>query len=99
MLNAEPDPPHIELGQTMNASRRKGNTIVRTDGSGQSVFAKQSIKDRAHADTFRRKQTMTSQQITRMEIRNGERIAVNSIAGSEVSLEIGCPQVIGVSRM
>jgi len=97
MLDAQAEPPDVELGETVNAAGGEGNAVVGADGAGQAVFAEQSLKYRAGALPLGGKQTMTSQKAAGVEIGDGQRVAVDPIAGSEVALEVGGPKVVGLS--
>ena len=48
VLNTQAEPPHIELGEPVNAGRGKGNPVVRADRPRQPVLAKEALEDRAH---------------------------------------------------
>src|SRR6266849_11062596 len=46
MLNAEPQPPDIELRQAVNPGRRERDTIVGANRVRQAVLAEQPVEDR-----------------------------------------------------
>jgi len=57
VLNAQAQPPDVELGEPgepMNAGGAEGDAIAGADGARQSVFAKQAVEDGAHPVAFGR---------------------------------------------
>src|SRR5882762_1934692 len=58
VLNAETHPPHIQLGESVNAGGCERDAIVGADRSRQAMRAKKAIKDRAHALAFGRAEPM-----------------------------------------
>src|SRR5215813_5967306 len=49
VLNAEPQPPDVELREAVEAGGGEGRAIVGANGARQAVFAKESVEDWAHA--------------------------------------------------
>src|SRR6266851_3087332 len=96
MLNAELQPPDIELRQAVNPRRRERDAIVRANGVRQAVLAEQPVEDRAHAKSPGREQAVTCEEVSRVLVGHGERIAVHAIAGAKVALEVRGPEIIGV---
>src|SRR5206468_5439602 len=96
MLNAEPEPPDIELRQAMNPRRRERDAIVGADRVRQTLLAEQAGDDRSHAESLGREQTVTCEQVARVLVGHRERVAVHAIAGAEVALEVRGPEIVGM---
>ena len=96
MLNAEPQPPDIELRQAVNPGRREGDAIVRANRVRQTVLAEQMVEDRAHAESLGRQQAVAREEVSRVLVGHGERVTVHAIAGPKVALEVRGPEIIGV---
>jgi hypothetical protein len=88
VLNAQPDPPHVELRQPVNAAGGKRHAVVRANGARQPVLAEEAVEDRADALALGREQAVTAEQVARVLVGDRERIAIEAIAGAEVALEI-----------
>ena len=99
MLNAEPQPPDIELRQAVNPRRRERDAIVGANRVRQTVLAEQPVEDRAHAESLGRAQAVTREQVARVLVGHGERVAVHAIAGAKVALEVRGPEIIGVGGL
>ena len=95
VLDAEPEPPHIEGRQTMNRHRGEGHAVVGADRAGQSVLPKQPVEDGPDALPSGGQQAVTGQQIPRVLVGDGQRIAIDPIAGPELAFEVGGPEVVG----
>jgi hypothetical protein len=98
VLNAEAQPPHVELRQAVNAGGGEGHPVVGTNRTRQPVLAKQPVEDGADADALRAEQAMTGQQIASVLVGDRQRVTVDPIAGAEVALEVGCPEIVGLRR-
>ena len=91
----EPEPPDAELGEAAEGAGGKGLPIVGANPLGESVGAEEAPKDllgRLEQRTF---EPVAGQQIARVGILDGERIAVAAIAELELSLEVDRPDGIG----
>jgi len=49
VLNAEPQPPDVELRESMDAGGGEGHAVVGANGPRQAVLAKEAIEDGTHA--------------------------------------------------
>lgn len=96
VLNAQAEPPHVELGEPVNPGRGKGHAIVRADRPGQPVLAKEPLEDRTHPVTLHREQAVARQEIPGVLVGDRQGVAVEAIAGAEVALEVGGPQIVGL---
>src|SRR5437773_7562025 len=85
VLNAQAQPPDVELGEAVNPGRGEGHPIVGANRAGQPVLAKQSVEDGAHALPLGGEQAVARQQIASVLIGNRQRIAVEAIARAEVA--------------
>ena len=94
MLDAEPHPPRIELAEAMDAGRRKRRTVVAAHRQRHSHLAKEPFKRRfctLGSDVW---QAVNAEQVATVQISNGQRIAVNAVACSELTLEVRRPEVV-----
>jgi len=98
VLNAEADPPHVELRKAVDAGGGERHPVVGANGAGQPVLAKEAIEDGADAPPFSREQAVTAEQVARVLVRDRQRIAIDAIAGPEVALEIRGPEIIRLVR-
>ena len=49
VLQAQPDPPHVELGEAVDARGGEGDAVVGANSARQPVLAKEAIEDGADA--------------------------------------------------
>ena len=98
MLNAEPQPPDIELREAVNPGRRERYAIVGANRVRQAVFAEQPVEHRPHAEPLGREQAVTREQVARVLVGHRERVTVHAVAGAKVALEVRGPEIIGVRR-
>jgi len=59
VLNAQAQPPDVELREAVNARGGEGHAVVGADGAGQGTLAEQPVEDRAHAVALRGEQAVT----------------------------------------
>jgi hypothetical protein len=52
VLKAQTEPPHVELGEAVDAGRGEGHAVVGADGAGQAILTEQAVEDGAHAWPF-----------------------------------------------
>jgi hypothetical protein len=95
VLSAQAHPPHIELREAVNPGRGEGHPIVRANRARQPVFAKQPIEDRTHTLALGGEQAVARQEIARVLVGDRQRVAVDPVAGPEVPLEVGRPEIVG----
>jgi hypothetical protein len=98
VLNPQTQPPHVELRQAVDPGGGKGDAVVGADGAGQAVLAEQAVEDGAHPVALRGEQGVTRQEVTGVLVGDGERVAIDAVAGPEVPLEVGGPEVVGLRR-
>ena len=96
VLNAEAHPPHIELGEPVNAGGGEGDAIVGPDRPRETVLTEQPVEDRPHAQALGGQQALARHQEARVLIGDGERLAVEAVLRSEVPFEVRGPEVVGV---
>src|ERR1700730_7727902 len=93
--DAEPEPPHRELGEVeQGIGTGKRHAVVGADGPREATIADQALKG-CHCRLFAgRIECLTQQQKARSMIGDGQRIAVAAIAELELTLEVGAPQIV-----
>ena len=94
VLNAEAQPPHVELREAVDTGRGERHAVVGANGARQPVLAKEAIEDGADALALGREQAVTAEQVARVLVCDRQRIAIDAIAGPEVALEVCGPEVI-----
>lgn len=91
----EADPPRRELRETREGRGGKRHAVVRADAGGQAIFLKQSRKDGLRLGDGGGAQGLAAQEIPTEAIGHGERIAVAAVAGPELPLVVGTPDIVG----
>ena len=97
--DAKPYPPTGKMRYTTYTVRSKRHTIVRPDPTGQSIFSEQPLK--RFLDRLQRgpRERMAVQKVSTLVIHNGQWIAPLPVAGEELPLKVGAPEIVGfVSR-
>src|SRR4030095_9097682 len=94
VLNAEADPPDVELREAVDARGGERHPIVGPNGARQSVLAKETIEDGADPLALGGEQAVAAEEVARVLVRDRQRIAIDTIAGPEVSLEVRRPEVV-----
>jgi len=94
MLNAEADPPDVQLGQAVNPSCRERYAVVCPDRAREPMLTEQPIEDRAYSVALRRQEPMAGQQVARVLVRNRQRVAVDPVAGSKMPFEVRRPEIV-----
>ena len=82
----------------MNPERAERGPVVALDRGRQPDLAKEPLEDRLRLGRAYRAERGAAQQVARVLIRNGQRITVLPVAGPELPLEVGRPQIIGGLR-
>ena len=79
----------------MNGLGREGDAIVGPDRARQTVLAESSLEDGPGCHCLSREEPVTGEQKSRVLVGDGERVAVSPIAGLELALEVGGPEIVG----
>src|SRR6266446_1749486 len=66
VLNAQPDPPHVELREAVDAAGGERHAVVGANGPRQPVLAKEAIEGGSDALALGREQTLTAEQVARV---------------------------------
>src|SRR5207237_9201684 len=98
VLNAQAQPPDVELRQPVNAVRGEGDPVVGANRARQPILAKQAIEDRAHPVSFRREQAVAREEIAGVLVGDRQRITVDPVARAEVPFEVRRPEIVGLRR-
>src|SRR5262249_8353497 len=76
-LDAEPEPPHGELGKIkQRIGRSEGHTVVGSDGFGQAELFEDAFESREGKAFLGGGKRFASEEIAAGEIRDGQRIAI-----------------------
>src|SRR6266487_2069173 len=96
--DTEPDPTNGQLREPLHRVRRERCSVVGDDGPRQSVLSEHALIDRPYRFKRSRQKPVTGEQVTTELVCDGQRIAVASIASSEVTFEVGAPLVVRPGR-
>src|SRR3972149_4298920 len=94
MLDAEPHPPDVELGEAMDATGGEGDPVVGPHRARQPELAEGALEHRPGPPALDARQAATGQEIAGVLIANGEGIAPHAVAGRELSLQVGGPAIV-----
>ena len=86
MLDAEPHPPHVELGETVDATRGEGDPVLRPHRARQAELPRGALEDGPGPVAFDVRPPLTGQQVPGVLIADGEREAPHAIARRELAL-------------
>jgi hypothetical protein len=98
VLNAEAKPPDVELREAVNAVGGEGDTVVGSDGAGQTEFPEQTLEDREDPESSGGEKAVASQQAAAVEVRDRQRITVEAVPGAEMTFEVSSPEIVGMRR-
>ncbi len=96
MLDPEAHRPDIDLPQAVQAARGERDAVVRADGPRQAIVTKEPFEAGPGLPAFGRRQRVAAQEHPRMQIGDGQGIAVETIAGAELAFEVRGPDIVGV---
>src|SRR5262249_28886559 len=96
-LDAEPEPPHGELGKIkQRIGRSEGHTVVGSDGFGQAELFEDAFESREGKPFLGGGSRSESKEMAAGEIRAGKRIEIPPICEHELALIVGAPQLVGL---
>ena len=98
MVNAEAHPPDIELGEAVDAAGGKRDASVGPEGPGQAVGPEGPHENPPRAHAMGGGQAVAGQQVPGVLVGQGQRVAVDPVAGRELALEVGGPEIIRLVR-
>src|SRR5918992_1843394 len=98
MLNPEPEPPDVELGQSVEACISERHAVVGPDRQREPELAERLLEDRPDPDAFGREQRLHPEQIARVLIGDGQREAVDAVPRAKLALEVSGPEIIWRAR-
>lgn len=88
------DPPDGEPGEPAEGDAGEGRAVVRADDPGQAVFLEEPGKMMLGGFMAGAEQCPTVEQIPAEAVGDRQRIAVQAVAGLELSLEVGGPDLV-----
>jgi len=93
--DAEPEPPHRELGEIeQRIGRSEGHAVISADGFGQAELLEDAFEGREGEGFLGGGERLTSEEITACEVGDGQGIAVTPIGEHELALVVGTPQLV-----
>src|SRR5262245_20277208 len=93
-LNAEANPPDRQVRQPRQTGRSKWPAVVAANPVGQPILGKRAREAVAHRRAVFRRQRVTPQRVATEPVAQGQRIAIDGIAGPELPFEVGRPHVV-----
>jgi len=94
-VDAEADPPNGKPRQAAQSGGGEGNAVVGADDAGQTVLLEQVAEHGLAADMLRGTEALAGEQVTAEPVDDGEGVAIEAVAGLELTLEVGGPDVVG----
>src|SRR3990172_478429 len=95
MLDAEPHPPDVELGEAMDATGGEGDPVVGPHRARRAEFREGPLERSPGPPALDVRQPPAGEQIAGMLIPDREGVAPHAVAGRERSLEVGGPEIVG----
>jgi hypothetical protein len=95
VLNPEAHPPDVELREAVDAGGSEGHAVVGADGEWESEGAEGVLHSAPHSKSLRTEQALAGEQVTRVLVGKGQRVAVAAVTGAKMTLEVGGPEIIG----
>lgn len=89
------NPPGGEGGEPGEGVGGKGNAIIGAYPVGQAIFFEQAVEDGFCAENSRGMKALAADDVAADVIGDGEREAIDTVAGFELALEISAPEVVG----
>ena len=99
--DAERDPPDTQLREATEGRRGQGRAVIGANRLRAALLADQALEDGLGLHRLRGESGCAAQQIARVGVRDGERIAIHAVSCAELPFEIGCPHRVrrtGVER-
>jgi len=93
--NPELQPPDAELRESAQSVRGEGRAVVGADALGQPVGTEQATQNGLGRLQERAVESVAREEIARVGILDGQRIAVRAIAEFELAFEVDRPDDIG----
>src|SRR5688572_2900991 len=94
VLDSELDPRHAQPREPAQRRRSERRTVIRADRHGQAMLREQLGEDRGRSDLGRRGQRVARHQVSRVRIRNGERVAQLPISQAEFAFKVRGPNLV-----
>src|SRR6267142_3959266 len=91
--DAEPQPPHRELGEAEEGTRTgEGDAVVGADRTRQAKVLKSPLKHGEGVNLLGGRQGIATDEVARGKVGDGERIAVAPIGQHELALVVRTPE-------
>jgi hypothetical protein len=96
-LDAEPEPPHGELGEVeQGIGTGEGNAVIGADGLGHPELLENGFEHGESVGLFGGGERLAGEDVAAGEVRDRERVAVAAIGEHELALVVGARQIIGL---
>ena len=94
--DAQTQPPDGEPAQAKKSvGRGERHSVIGPNRCGQSEVLECARKNRKRAGFLDRFQALAGEQIARVVVGDGERVAIAFVAEAELPLEVGTPEFVG----
>ncbi len=95
--DAEAEPPDGQLGQVEQGIRTgERHPVIGADGAWQATLGEETLEGGDGGLLARGVEGFAEQQVAGGVIGDGERVAVTAVAETELTFEVGAPEVVGV---
>jgi hypothetical protein len=98
VLDPQPHPPDVELREAVDAAGREGHAVVCANGPRQPELAEGVFEDGSRSPALDVGEPPTREQVAGVLVADGEGIAPDRVLGSELTFEVGRPEVVGRGR-
>ena len=99
VLNAEAQPPHVEIGHPVNGLGGERHAVVGADRERESILAKRPLKVGFRGDGLGGERAPAREQIACMQVRDRETVAVLAIARAELPFEVRGQRTVSALRL
>lgn len=97
-VNPQTDPPDGESRETTQRGGRKGHPVVGPNNPRKTVLLEKPPEDRVRQADRGRGKAMTAEKEPAVTVDQGQRETIVTIAGSELSFEVGGPDIVGMEH-
>src|SRR6266540_2585622 len=96
--DAQPDPPDRQGREPSDGDGGKGSSVIRANRQGKAVFPEQPLEGLLALLRRARAQSLTTQEVSAQRVGSRQRVAVTGVPGSELTLEVRRPQIVGLEH-
>jgi hypothetical protein len=95
VLDAESQPPDVQLREAVNAGGGEGHAVIGANRAGQAILAKESIEDGAYAPSSGGEPAVARQEIAGVLVGDRQRVAVDRVPRAKWPLKSAVQRSLG----